>query len=73
MIRERCSCGAEFETDEKSATRLVRDCRANHLHEITPEEQRDTTIESTLGFSAEPVSKELHKTSHEYPWEDKTN
>lgn len=70
MIRERCSCGAEFETDEKSATRLVRDWRANHFHEITAEEQRDATIETTLGFTAEPSPRELHKNSHDLPWEE---
>jgi len=35
MIRERCSCGAEFETDEKSALQLLKSWRATHRHEIT--------------------------------------
>lgn len=70
MIREVCSCGAEFETDEQNSVRLVKDWRANHRHE-TSTPQRDTTIEATLGFQAELSSKELHRTSHEYPWEDK--
>jgi hypothetical protein len=34
MIRERCSCGAEFETDEKSALQLLKSWRATHRHEI---------------------------------------
>jgi hypothetical protein len=59
MIRERCSCGAEFETDEKTSVRLVRDWRENHRHELTPEES-DATIETTLGFSPDPRLPELH-------------
>jgi hypothetical protein len=35
MIRERCSCGAEFETDEKSALQLLKSWRAIHRHEIS--------------------------------------
>jgi hypothetical protein len=35
MIRERCSCGAEFETDEKSALQLLKSWRATHRHETT--------------------------------------
>jgi hypothetical protein len=35
MIRERCSCGAEFETDEKSALQLLKSWRATHRHEIS--------------------------------------
>lgn len=30
MIRERCSCGAEFETDDKNAVSLLKDWRKNH-------------------------------------------
>lgn len=35
MVRERCSCGAEFETDEKSALQLLKSWRATHLHHIS--------------------------------------
>ena len=69
MIRERCSCGAEFETDETNSVRLLKEWRRDHRHELTPE-LRDSTAETTLGFQAELTSKELHKTSHEYPWEE---
>lgn len=34
MIRERCSCGAEFETDEQDAPELVADWRELHQHEV---------------------------------------
>jgi hypothetical protein len=61
MIRERCSCGAEFETDEKTAVRLVRDWRETHRHDVEPAtEERDATIESSLGFSPDPRLPELH-------------
>ena len=35
MIREVCSCGAEFETDEDGAVRLLREWRRRHRHEMT--------------------------------------
>lgn len=61
MIRERCSCGAEFETDEKTAVRLIREWRDAHRHEPeTPNENHDATIETTLGLSTDPRVPELH-------------
>lgn len=59
MIRERCSCGAEFETDEQQALRLVKDWRINHKHNIASE-QHDSSIESTLGIAADVKEPELH-------------
>ncbi len=35
MVRERCSCGAEFETDEKSALQLLKSWRATHIHSLS--------------------------------------
>lgn len=35
MVRERCSCGAEFETDEKSALQLLKSWRSTHLHFVS--------------------------------------
>lgn len=35
MVRERCSCGAEFETDEKSALQLLKSWRTTHLHHVS--------------------------------------
>lgn len=35
MIRERCSCGAEFETDEDKAISLVKSWRESHRHQFT--------------------------------------
>lgn len=36
MVRERCSCGAEFETDDKEAVKLLREWRKAHLHQFEP-------------------------------------
>lgn len=35
MVRERCSCGAEFETDEKGALQLLKSWRVTHLHQVS--------------------------------------
>ena len=35
MVREKCSCGAEFETDEKSALQLLKSWRLTHLHQVS--------------------------------------
>ena len=55
MIREVCSCGAEFETDDRDAVDLVKSWRKTHKHDIKPE-QRDTTAftntDIALGFKA---------------------
>ena len=32
MIRETCSCGAEFETDDRDAIQLVKSWRRTHKH-----------------------------------------
>ena len=38
MIRERCSCGAEFETDEQDAPELLADWRELHHHDMPASE-----------------------------------
>lgn len=35
MVRERCSCGAEFETDLKSALQLLKSWRVTHRHDLS--------------------------------------
>lgn len=35
MVREKCSCGAEFETDERSALQLLKSWRLTHLHLVS--------------------------------------
>jgi len=35
MVRERCVCGAEFESDNKQATRLLREWRSTHRCVLT--------------------------------------
>lgn len=36
MIREMCSCGAEFETDDRDAIALVKSWRRTHKHTEKP-------------------------------------
>ena len=36
MIREVCSCGAEFETDDREAIQLVKSWRRTHKHSEKP-------------------------------------
>jgi hypothetical protein len=56
MIREICSCGAEFETDDREAISLVKTWRRTHKHSDKPSEphQRDAVVLSNtdiaLGF-----------------------
>ena len=58
MIRETCSCGAEFETDDREAIVLVKSWRKTHKHTDKPSE-RDTSVvqiqgdnQVALGFQA---------------------
>ena len=58
MIREVCSCGAEFETDDREAITLVKNWRRSHKHTEKPQ-QGDTAImqvqgdnQVALGFQA---------------------
>jgi hypothetical protein len=70
MIREVCSCGAEFETDDRDAVELVKSWRKTHKHSDKPSkaDSRDSSVLSdnqvALGFQAiyEP---------HNDPMEDK--
>lgn len=58
MIREVCSCGAEFETDDRDAVILVKNWRKTHKHSEKPLEtpRSDATLLSdtqvALGFQA---------------------
>jgi hypothetical protein len=58
MIREVCSCGAEFETDDRDAIALVKSWRRSHKHADKPSrvEPRDSSSVSNtdiaLGFQA---------------------
>ena len=67
MIRETCSCGAEFETDDREAIELVKLWRKGHKHTSkpsTPAERDSSTLSNTevsLGFQAiyDPLKEEL--------------
>lgn len=47
-VRERCSCGSEFESDEHNAVRLWREWRKEHVCQPSEPEYRDagTTLSS---------------------------
>lgn len=49
MVRERCSCGAEFESDDSQAVRLLRQWRKEHVCVTPAEEYKDagTSMSST--------------------------
>lgn len=40
-VRERCSCGSEFESDERDAVKLWREWRRQHVCAAPAEEYRD--------------------------------
>jgi len=66
MIRETCSCGAEFETDDREAIELVKTWRRTHKHSDKPSkaDSRDSSTLSdnqvALGFQAlyDPLKEE---------------
>jgi len=55
MIREVCSCNAEFETDDRDAIELVKAWRRTHKHDVRQEQKDMTAYTNTdiaLGFKA---------------------
>jgi hypothetical protein len=69
MIREVCSCGAEFETDDRDAIALVKNWRRTHKHQEKTQEahrQDSSAISNTdiaLGFQAiyDPLEGDIKK------------
>jgi hypothetical protein len=67
MIREVCSCGAEFETDDREAITLVKNWRKTHKHAdkpVTPATSDISILSNTdvaLGFQAiyDPLKEEI--------------
>lgn len=67
MIRETCSCGAEFETDDREAIELIKSWRRTHKHADKPSktDSKDSSILSdnqvALGFQAiyDPLEDEI--------------
>jgi hypothetical protein len=58
LIREVCSCGAEFETDDREAITLVKSWRRTHKHSEKPSTPDTSVIQVqgdnqvALGFQA---------------------
>jgi hypothetical protein len=69
MIREVCSCGAEFETDDRDAIALVKNWRRTHRHSekpLEPHRQDTSAVTNTdiaLGFQAifDPLEGDIKK------------
>ena len=67
MIREVCSCGAEFETDDREAIVLVKNWRKTHKHSDKPHTPDTSVIQIqgdnqvALGFQAiyDPLQEEI--------------
>jgi len=64
MIREVCSCGAEFESDLPNQVELVKNWRRTHKHTSKPETKDSSTLSNTeiaLGFQAvyEPLEDDI--------------
>lgn len=67
MIREVCSCGAEFETDDREAIVLVKSWRKTHKHSDKPHTPDTSVIQIqgdnqvALGFQAiyDPLQEEI--------------
>jgi magnesium-transporting ATPase (P-type) len=67
MIREVCSCGAEFETDDREAIELIKSWRRTHKHsdKTSKTDSRDsstlTDTQVALGFQAiyDPLKDDL--------------
>lgn len=71
-VRERCSCSAEFESDEPEAVKLLKEWRSKHRCIVTPE-LRDVSmgaqVENAIGFQIDglqaPVRQEHWDTPDE--------
>ena len=57
MVRERCSCGAEFETDEKAALQLLKSWRATHIHSVS-ENATFVNVSSQVEQASQAIVKE---------------
>jgi len=68
-IREKCSCGAEFETNEKESIKLVREWRRKHvcLQHDTDDTPTSGIADTTISIGFQPG--ELPAKEYD-PWED---
>ncbi len=61
-VREKCSCGAEFESDQNNCVRLWREWRASHSCLAAVEEYKDAggSFSASLETVTDPRRPELH-------------
>jgi hypothetical protein len=60
MIRERCSCGAEIETDEGNPMKIVAGWRRNHKCRSGVDQRDSSTLSSTERQEADERTPEFH-------------
>jgi hypothetical protein len=60
MIRERCSCGAEIETDEAHPIRILNGWRQSHKCQIQIEQRDSTVLSNTDVQATDNRSPEFH-------------
>lgn len=69
-VRERCSCGAEIETDEDDSIRIVRQWRRAHkciLPDPVPEGAGSSHLENGIGFRVQGLEV---PTRNFDPWDE---
>jgi len=59
MVRERCVCGAEFESNLKESVRLLKEWRRVHKCVIAPAGERSDAL-SSVDIVADSRMPELH-------------
>ena len=60
MIRERCSCGAELETDEQHPIRILNAWRLQHRCKMQVEQRDSSTLTTTERQEADGRTPEFH-------------
>ena len=60
MFRERCSCGAEFETDHPGGMRLIREWRREHTCTEPVIDPSFVSAEAKSEIAPDNITPELH-------------
>lgn len=68
MFRERCSCGAEFETDEEQGLKLLREWRKEH--KCMPGDHTPTSGMAQVETAPDATRPELHIGFRVPDWDD---
>jgi hypothetical protein len=60
MVRERCACGAEFESDQSNAMKLIKEWRQEHLCVYLPGGHPAGNATAQVELSLDYREPELH-------------